>query len=330
MFLERAVAFAQEHGDVVGADVSRGQVEAAVAVEIARDQGERAPTPAAMCDRGLKRAVAVAQEHRDIVGVGVGDGQVEMAVAEVARHDRAGVRPDGERRRRAGTCRRRCLGGYPPRFGSSRSRPGRGGPCRSRPPRWMSACSPSGSAIGRQGREIPPALIGQDGDVAGVECRRRPGRCGRCSRSRPRRSRRGLARPAIGCESWNVPSPLLRRIVTSFGAGVGDGQVDVAVAGEVARHDRVGRAARRQPNVGAGWNVPSPLPREIETLSVPARATATSRLWSPLKSPTAIADGLVDAWGRPVRRSERGPGTCRRRYPGGRRPGRRCRGCRCW
>ena len=45
---------------------------------------------------GLERPVAVAQEHRDIVGVGVGDGQVEMAVAEVARHDREGIRPDGD------------------------------------------------------------------------------------------------------------------------------------------------------------------------------------------------------------------------------------------
>ena len=49
-----------------------------------------------------------------------------------------------------------------------------------------------------------------------------------------------------------------------------------------------------KPIVVAGWNVPSPLPSEIETLSVPARATATSRLPSPLKSPTAIADGLVE------------------------------------
>ena len=98
-FLEGAVAFAQEHGDVGGADVSRGQVEAAVAVEIARDDDRsrstrRAAASIRRVDRGLKRPVAVAQEHRDIVGVGVGDGQVEMAVAEVARHDRGGIRPD--------------------------------------------------------------------------------------------------------------------------------------------------------------------------------------------------------------------------------------------
>ena len=113
-FLERAVALAQEHGDVGGADVSRGQVKAAVAVEIARHEIDRGRPcrhavgvdHAAACrrtvDGGLKRPVAVAQEHRDIVGVGVGDGQVEMAVAEVARHDRGGVRPDGERRHRLG------------------------------------------------------------------------------------------------------------------------------------------------------------------------------------------------------------------------------------
>ncbi len=89
-FLEGAVAFAQEHGDVVGVDVSRGQVEAAVAVEIAGHESDRRPCPAgdSRTLRGLERPVAVAQEHRDIVGVGVGDGQVEMAVAEVARHDR--------------------------------------------------------------------------------------------------------------------------------------------------------------------------------------------------------------------------------------------------
>ena len=38
---KRAVALAQEDRDVGGADVSRGQVEAAVAVEIARDEVDR-------------------------------------------------------------------------------------------------------------------------------------------------------------------------------------------------------------------------------------------------------------------------------------------------
>ena len=52
-----------------------------------------------------------------------------------------------------------------------------------------------------------------------------------------------------------------------------------------------GTPATDKPIVDAGWNVPSPLPREIEMLSVPARATATSSLWSLLKSPTAIAEG---------------------------------------
>ena len=43
-----------------------------------------------------------------------------------------------------------------------------------------------------------------------------------------------------------MPSPLPRRIETSFEAGVGDGQVGAAVAVEVGRHDRRRAAPRRQ------------------------------------------------------------------------------------
>ncbi len=50
--------------------------------------------------------------------------------------------------------------------------------------------------------------------------------------------------------------------MTVVRAGVGDRQVGDAVAREVARHDRVGRAAGRQADRDAGWNVPSPLPSE--------------------------------------------------------------------
>ena len=41
----------------------------------------------------------------------------------------------------------------------------------------------------------------------------------------------------------------------------------------------------------AVWNVPSPLPSEIETLSELARVTAASRFPLFVKYPTAIADG---------------------------------------
>src|SRR5207244_13011619 len=45
--------------------------------------------------------------------------------------------------------------------------------------------------------------------------------------------------------------------------------------------------------VGAGWKVPSPLPRSTETVLDPELATARSSLPSPLKSPTATEVGLV-------------------------------------
>ena len=65
-FLEGAVAFAQEHGDVAGADVPRGQVEAAVAVEIARDDRLRRLTPPPCASRAetSRRRCPGAPRHR--------------------------------------------------------------------------------------------------------------------------------------------------------------------------------------------------------------------------------------------------------------------------
>ena len=180
-FLERAVALAKQHGDVGGADVSGGQVKAAVAVEIARDDIDRGrPCRHAACidhaaagrrtvDRGLKRPVAVAQEHRDIVGVGVGDGQIEMAVAEVARHDRVGVRPDGERRHRLGLERAVAVA-----LQMSTALVLASVTARSRLPVPKSPATMRCRSAAREARWFAwprnsPALIGQDGDVAGVD-----------------------------------------------------------------------------------------------------------------------------------------------------------------
>ena len=49
---------------------------------------------------------------------------------------------------------------------------------------------------------------------------------------------------------WNVPSPLPSSTDTSLAAGVGDGQVGAAVAGEVARHDGVGAGPHRVGHLG--------------------------------------------------------------------------------
>ena len=79
---------------VASAVVDDGQVEVAVAVEVARHDRVWID-PDRVGDLGLERAVAVAQQHRHACRVEavVGDGQVEVAVAgEVARHDRIWVR----------------------------------------------------------------------------------------------------------------------------------------------------------------------------------------------------------------------------------------------
>ena len=156
----------RQDGDVAGADVSRGQVEAAVSVEIARDQCDRA-RPHRRVHCGLERAVAVAQQHRDIVGVGVGDSQVEMTVAEVARHDRGWVLPPTAIDLATETCRRRCLAGYQRacvRVGHGQVEV-TGAEVAGHDGRRSGAC---GELDGLQGGEIAPALIGQDGDVPGT------------------------------------------------------------------------------------------------------------------------------------------------------------------
>ena len=77
----------QQHRHVVGAAVGDGQVGPAVAVEVARHEGDWLG-PHRVGHLGLEGAVAVAQQHRHVVGAVVGDGQVGPAVAvEVARHE---------------------------------------------------------------------------------------------------------------------------------------------------------------------------------------------------------------------------------------------------
>ena len=108
--LERAVARAQKHRDVVRPDVSGREIQAAVAREITRNDYNRGDPRCRLAgvdragrrtiDRSLEGPVAVTHEHRDRVGVEVGDSQIEMAVAEVTRHDRVGVWADGKLRHR--------------------------------------------------------------------------------------------------------------------------------------------------------------------------------------------------------------------------------------
>ena len=79
----------------------------------------------------------------------------------------------------------------------------------------------------------------------------------------------------------NPPWPLPSRIETSSESVIGDGQVEHAVAREVARHDR--RRVRPRWIKDGAWNVPSPLPRRIETPCSVAVAVST------------ISDGHVEA-----------------------------------
>ena len=210
--LERAVALAQEHGDVGGADVSGGEVEAAVAVEIARHESRSGPYPAATplalmhaagrrrtVDRGLERPVAVAQEHRDVVGVGVGDGQIEMAVAEVARHDRVGIRPDGKRRHRLGA---NVPSPLPCRMSTAlvlESVTARSRLPLPKSPATIDVGALPGSGDGLRGGEVSPALIGEDGDVAGVDVGDGQ-EVAVLAEVRPWRSRRGLNPTGIGLD----------------------------------------------------------------------------------------------------------------------------------
>ena len=73
--------------------VGGGQVEAAVASEVARHDGGWVG-PDRIGDRGLESTVAVAQQHGDVVGIIVGHGQVDVAVTrEVTGNDGPWVRP---------------------------------------------------------------------------------------------------------------------------------------------------------------------------------------------------------------------------------------------
>ena len=76
---ERAVAVVQLHHDSrSGGSVSDGQVEPAVAGEVARrDDGGRSPFRTRARGIDLERAVAVARAGKPTSGVGIGDGQVE-------------------------------------------------------------------------------------------------------------------------------------------------------------------------------------------------------------------------------------------------------------
>ena len=79
-YSERAGAGAEEDGDVVGVVVGDGQVEVAVAVEVAG--GHRSGGVAdAVVGGGSEGAGAGTEEDGDVVGKDVGDGQVEVAVA---------------------------------------------------------------------------------------------------------------------------------------------------------------------------------------------------------------------------------------------------------
>ena len=97
---EVALAITPQDRDVAGAEVGDGQVEVAVAGEVARHD-RRGSLP----DRDRlgvgEVALAVARQDRDValtrVGVGAGDGQVEVTGAGVDRRDRDGLQPDRDR-----------------------------------------------------------------------------------------------------------------------------------------------------------------------------------------------------------------------------------------
>ena len=97
--LERPVAPAQQHRDL-GGDAGDGQVEAAVAVEVARRRGT--PTmPPSRTELRPGTSVPPAQQQRHALGAGIGGGQVEPAVAvEVAGDDAQRRTAHGETLRR--------------------------------------------------------------------------------------------------------------------------------------------------------------------------------------------------------------------------------------
>ena len=90
-----------------------------------------------------------------------------------------------------------------------------------------------------------------------------------------------------------MPLPLPIRTDTVPSALVGDGEVEPAVAIEVARHEG-DRPIVRPRTARAVWKVPSPLPRNTETVSENELATTRSALPSPLKSPLINAGPFPD------------------------------------
>ena len=95
----------------------------------------------------------------------------------------------------------------------------------------------------------------------------------------------------IGGRTWNVPSPLPRSTVTVVRAAVGDRQVGEAVAQEVARHDRVGRAAGRQADRRRRLERAVAIAQGDRDAIRAGESDGHVEVASPLKSPTAIADG---------------------------------------
>jgi transposase len=104
--LEAAVAVAQQHADAgrsaIGGVVRHGEVQKAVAVEVAHGHGEGVP-PGGELAGGLEAAVAVAQQDTHAAaGAGdhvppVGYGEIQDAVAvEVAHGHGEGIPPGGE------------------------------------------------------------------------------------------------------------------------------------------------------------------------------------------------------------------------------------------
>ena len=75
---------------------------------------------------------------------------------------------------------------------------------------------------------------------------------------------------------------------------LGDGQVELAVAGEVPCHDDVGLSYRPR-TLPAGWKVPSPLPSSTETcLLEPAVGDGQVEWPSPVKSPATMEHWAID------------------------------------
>ena len=149
----------------------------------------------------------------------------------------------------------------------------------------------------------------------------------RCTRSATARSMLPVAgevarddahtgRPAtgIGGRLWNVPSPLPRRMETSSRLGSATARSVRPSPLKSAATIDVAPLPGGKATVKGCWNVPSPLPGRMVTLSEPWLTTARPRLPLPVKSPVATAAvSIADRRWRPV------PRRCRRPCPGARR-----------